>query len=179
VFAGSEADIFGKWVPTEWIQRILDIMRDTPQWEYLMLTKFPQRLSQFEWPDNVWAGTTIDTQARMRTASKWMPKVKAGVVWASCEPLLEEFKFDDEITLGWANFVVAGAQTKTIQPNGVGVVEAIPVTLPALVSLYNEVKSHNIRFYTKSNMTGPTVEPGDHHRQKVLPGIEPIRKFPR
>jgi hypothetical protein len=47
VFTGSMADIFGKWVPAEWIEAVLASIRKSPQWNFLMLTKFPSRMSEF------------------------------------------------------------------------------------------------------------------------------------
>ena len=64
VFTGSMTDLFGKWVPEKWIQAVLQVMEDNPQWNFLLLTKFPIRMSEFEYPDNVWLGTSVDGQRR-------------------------------------------------------------------------------------------------------------------
>jgi hypothetical protein len=45
VFVGSMADLFGKWVPQAWIDAVLTQVRNHPQWNFLVLTKFPQRLA--------------------------------------------------------------------------------------------------------------------------------------
>ena len=68
IFAGSLADLFGRWVPAEWIQAILDVFRACPGWIFIICTKFPQRLLEFEFPPNVWIGTTIDKQDRVASA---------------------------------------------------------------------------------------------------------------
>jgi hypothetical protein len=70
VFTGSMADIFGRWVPAEWIQAVLDQIRAAPDWNFLMLTKFPNRMTEFDFPKNVWAGTSIDLKARIPAAEK-------------------------------------------------------------------------------------------------------------
>lgn len=119
VFVGSMADLFGKWVPQDWIDAVFKEVEGRPDWNFLFLTKFPQRLAQQDWPDNAWVGTTVDIQARVRSAQRAFGNVKAGVRWLSCEPLLERLTFTDLSMFDW---VVIGAcskntQTPEIQPH--------------------------------------------------------------
>jgi protein gp37/ParB-like chromosome segregation protein Spo0J len=107
VFMCSMADMFGQWVPTEWIETILETVRENPQWNFLFLTKFPIRMAEFEYPDNAWLGTTVDLQARVKNAERAMRKVKAKVKWLSLEPLLESLQFEDLSTFNW--IVIGGA----------------------------------------------------------------------
>lgn len=93
IFAGSMADTFGRWVPAEWIRAILGIAAEARQWEFLMLTKFPKRMAEFEIPQNVWMGTTVDCQARVAGAEAAFERVQARVKWLSVEPMLEPLKF--------------------------------------------------------------------------------------
>src|SRR5262245_47723476 len=39
VFVCSMADLFGRWVPAEWIEAVLTEIRAAPQWNFLFLTK--------------------------------------------------------------------------------------------------------------------------------------------
>lgn len=107
VFVCSIADLFGQWVPREWIEAVLTGVRDNPQWNFLFLTKFPIRMAEFEYPDNAWLGTTVDLQARVKNAERAMRKVKAKVKWLSLEPLIEPLQFDDLSTFQWV--VIGGA----------------------------------------------------------------------
>jgi hypothetical protein len=66
VFTCSMADLFGRWVPREWIDAVLVEVAGNPQWNFLFLTKFPQRLPEFMFPSNAWVGTTVDAQAGSR-----------------------------------------------------------------------------------------------------------------
>ena len=43
IFVCSMADLFGEWVPDEWIQKIFEACADAPQHRYLFLTKNPKR----------------------------------------------------------------------------------------------------------------------------------------
>jgi protein gp37 len=112
VFVCSMADLFGKWVPQEWIDAVLAEVRGNPQWNFLFLTKFPRRLSQQEWPDNAWVGTTVDKQFRVEIAEKSFRDVRAGVKWLSCEPMLERLTFSSLEMFDW---VVVGGSSKSTQ----------------------------------------------------------------
>jgi len=113
VFVCSMADLFGKWVPLEWIQQVMDAMITNPQWTYLCLTKFPQRLKEINdlyggFPDHVWVGTSIDNQARVGLAERCFKEIDAKVKWLSCEPLIVPLRFEDLTGFDW---VVIGGQS--------------------------------------------------------------------
>jgi protein gp37 len=112
IFSDSMADLFGKWVPQEWIDAELAVARECPQWNFLYLTKFPQRMAQQNWPPNAWVGTSVDSQARARTAERVFRGVAAGVRWLSCEPLLERVTFS---TLEGFDWIVVGGATSSSQ----------------------------------------------------------------
>jgi len=101
VFTCNLADLFGKWVPSDLIKRVLEAAAKAPQWNFLFLTKFPQRLLEFEYPDNAWVGTTVDTQARIRPAEEAFQDVRAKVKWLSCEPMLERLTFAHLDRFNW------------------------------------------------------------------------------
>jgi hypothetical protein len=88
VFTCSMADLFGDWVPAEWIEAVLREIKNAPQWNFLCLTKFPKRMVEFDLPANFWAGTTVDLQSRVENAEDAFAKVKAGVRWLAVEPML-------------------------------------------------------------------------------------------
>jgi protein gp37 len=96
VFTCSMADLFGRWVPREWIEVVLEQERNNPQWNFLFLTKFPQRLVEFTFLPNAWLGTTVDLQCRVKNAEAAFAKLKNaghnGVRWLSVEPMLIQGK---------------------------------------------------------------------------------------
>jgi protein gp37 len=108
------ADMFGRWVPEEWIEAVLSQMRASPQWNFLCLTKFPKRMAEFDIPPNTWMGTTVDLQARVPAAEAAFAKVKAAVKWLSVEPMLEPLKFTRLDLFDW--IVVGGASRSTKTP---------------------------------------------------------------
>ena len=89
VFVCSMGELFGDWVPQEWIDKVFAVVRKSPQWTFLFLTKNPKRLPSIDWPENAWVGSTIDRQVRVKPVAQAMSSVGA-IRFVSCEPLLEE-----------------------------------------------------------------------------------------
>lgn len=155
VFTCSMADLFGRWVPAEWIEAVLEAVRDAPQWNFLFLTKFPVRMAEFDFPENAWVGTSVDCQARVANAEKSFRKVKAGVKWLSCEPLIEPLKFSD---LGAFDWVVLGGSSRSSQT---------PEWHPPRRWVYDieaQANKAGVRVYEKSNLW---------QRVRQYPGVEP------
>jgi len=61
VFVQSCGDLFGFWVPDLWIIKILERIREFPQTTFLLQTKNPARLFDFDIPRNCVLGTTIES----------------------------------------------------------------------------------------------------------------------
>ena len=114
VFVCSMADLFGGWVPDEWIEAVFAACRAAPEWTFLFLTKFPQRIAEFDIPRNAWIGTTVDLQARVANAEKAFAKVREkspdAKTWLSVEPMLEPLRFE---RLDLFDCVVIGGASKS------------------------------------------------------------------
>lgn len=61
VFVAAMGDIMGEWWPTEWILYVLDRIRSFPRADFLLCSKNPERYLDFDFPDNVILGTTLET----------------------------------------------------------------------------------------------------------------------
>lgn len=115
VFTCSMADLFGRWVPLEWIEWVMEVVADNAQWNFLFLTKFPQRFAELgELPPNAWMGTTVDCQSRVKNAEKAFSKVKGGTKWLSVEPMLTPIKFDKLELFNWV--VIGGSSPSAKTP---------------------------------------------------------------
>jgi protein gp37 len=165
VFAGSMTDWFGRWVPPEWIEAVLATMRDNQIWQFLCLTKFPKRMAEFDLPPNMWAGTTVDLQARVANAEAAFAKLAAknptGVRWLSIEPLLEPLKFKQLDLFKWV--VIGGASKSSKTP-------AFQPPFPWIIDIYAQAKAAGCQVYMKTNLLG--------NRVLELPFDAPIKKDP-
>lgn len=145
VFTGSMSDMFGRWVPEEWITAVLESISKAPEWNFLCLTKFPKRMTEFALPKNMWMGTTVDLQARVANAEKAFAKVKALVKWLSVEPMLEPLKFSRLDLFDW--IVIGGASSSTKTP------EWRP-PFAWIYDLVRQAREADVRVYFKTNLLG-------------------------
>lgn len=70
VFVSAMGDLFGDWVSSKWIKRVLKTIGKSPNTNFLLLTKNPKRFTEFKnFPDNVILGTTIETNRKYDVTS--------------------------------------------------------------------------------------------------------------
>lgn len=50
IFTVSMGDLFGEWVSPEWIDAVLQVVRECPQHTFIFLSKNPARYEIYEWP---------------------------------------------------------------------------------------------------------------------------------
>jgi protein gp37/ParB-like chromosome segregation protein Spo0J len=155
VFVCSMADLYGRWVPDEWIAKVHASMCANPQWQYITLTKFPARYVGLDMPPGAWVGTSVDEQKRVRIAEDAFRKIDGGMVkWLSLEPLKEPLEFTDLSVFDW---VVIGAQTETRQPDGVVPAFAPPFEWVARIVV--QALDAGCRVHLKPNLqTAPGME---------------------
>ena len=112
VFVCSMADLFGEWVPDEWIMEVFKAAEEAPQHRYIFLTKNPQRYGELakagklpKWKENWWLGSTIDSMK-----SKRYPGRLADNTFVSIEPLTE--RLDVGLgSFGGDGWIIIGAET--------------------------------------------------------------------
>ena len=173
VFVTSMGDLFGKWVPDEWIEKVFAAAHSSPDWEYLFLTKFPQRYVGLDLPPTAWIGTTVDDQYRVKIAEDAFRKIKGvRVKWLSLEPLLAPLKFTD---LSMFDFVVIGSQSATEQPNG-RVAESAP-PIEWVTRLTDQAHEAGCKVYQKPNLLGVT-DP-QHAGMKLIQEVPDLPPLPR
>lgn len=117
IFVCSMADLFGEWVPDEWIKALFDACRKAPQHRYLFLTKNPARYDALEdagliTPDdqNFWLGSTVTVETR-----DWLHGCSWMHTFESCEPMLAPWptarKPNEKYRDWWPEWVIFGAET--------------------------------------------------------------------
>ena len=115
VFVNSMSDLFGEFVPDEYISKVFDVMRSTPQHTYQVLTKRAGRMREWvrgrPWlasAFNIWLGVSVED------AEYGLPRVgllrgtKAAVRFLSIEPLLERLP---ELDLAGIDWVIVGGES--------------------------------------------------------------------
>jgi protein gp37 len=149
VFVCSMADLFGAWVPQEWIDQVVASTVANPQWEYLYLTKFPQRYDRLQLPASGWIGASVDEQHRVEPTLAAMRKISGvKVKWLSLEPLLEPIKFS---TLEGIDMIVIGAQSQNIGQN-----PAFSPPFEWVADLVATARRDGCKVWLKTNLLGET-----------------------
>ncbi|HEY9115591.1 MAG TPA: phage Gp37/Gp68 family protein [Bacteroidales bacterium] len=91
VFVNSMSDLFHHEVPDEFIQQVFEVMNETPQHKYQLLTKRPERIKSLEnklvWTDNIWLGTSVENE-RVTQRIQDLINSPAKTKFLSCEPLI-------------------------------------------------------------------------------------------
>jgi len=111
IFVGSMADLFGEWVPDEWLAAIFRACHDAPQHVYMFLTKNPERYTELAenglLPEekNFWWGTTAPTPE----TPFWYSQ--GHNTFVSIEPILAPFEADGAKALAHTDWVIVGAMT--------------------------------------------------------------------
>lgn len=119
IFVCSMADLFGNWVPDDWITKVLDACRAAPQHRYLFLTKNPDRYDKLEdagiireTDQNFWLGSTVTVETRDKLHYN-----STMHTFQSCEPMLAPWPKagkPNPVSLwhGWLpEWVIFGAET--------------------------------------------------------------------
>ena len=59
------SDLFHPDVPDDYIRQVFEVIADTPQHQYQVLTKRSKRLAdvgpRLDWPPNLWMGVSIES----------------------------------------------------------------------------------------------------------------------
>lgn len=111
VFVCSMADMFGAWVPNEWIEMVFKACEAAPWHRYLFLTKNPKRYCELahtgKLPEgsNYWYGSTVTRPGDMRFIGSQRYNT-----YVSAEPLLAPLNagLGD---LGRDKWIIIGAET--------------------------------------------------------------------
>lgn len=106
IFVVDTGDMFGNWIPEEWIEQIFETVKKCDWHTFQFLTKNPKRLIRYEFPDNAWVGTSVNSDEDRKRAES-IKKAKARVKFLSIEPLLGPVTFD----LKGIDWIIIGAQT--------------------------------------------------------------------
>lgn len=122
IFVCSMADMFGEWVPDEWIEEIFEVCKKNPQHSYLFLTKNPQRYFDLEeseklpQAENMWFGASVTNRQQLKNAEEWIGQLDGHTnTFLSVEPLLEDLseckEWEKMMCYRYVKWVIVGMET--------------------------------------------------------------------
>jgi protein gp37 len=143
IFVCSMADLFGEWVPREWIEAILETVRAYPRHTFHFLTKNPKRLANFNpWLPNAWAGATATDQGMMDEAVERLRLVERARTYISCEPLLAPVILPKDAGIDWLLIGALTGAKKSQSPHS------------WVESLVDSAKDQKVAVFVKNNLKG-------------------------
>lgn len=140
IFVCSMSDLFHENVPFNFIDKVFEVIRLTPQHRYQVLTKRAERMAEYfnvrSVPQNVWLGVTVESlQYKFRI--EYLRSIPASVHFLSCEPLLAPL---GELNLNGIEWVIVGGESGP---------HARPMMEEWVVDIKRQVNSQNAAFFFK------------------------------
>ncbi len=115
VFVNSMSDLFGEFVPDDFLIQVFDVMRRTPQHTYQVLTKRAERMrawtrnqSWLRGASHIWLGVSVEDRKYGLPRVKHLREATAAVRFLSIEPLLEPLGRIDLRSIDW---VIVGGES--------------------------------------------------------------------
>lgn len=170
IFVCSMSDIFHEDVPFDFVDRMFDIIRSTPQHRYQILTKRAERMAEYfetrSVPDNVWLGVTVEAKSS-RFRIDLLRNLSASVKFLSCEPLVEDLGNIDLTEIDW---VIVGGESGP---------QARPMQESWAINIMKQVEEQGARFFFKQWGTwgADGIKRNKHANGKLLKG-EIIQEMP-
>ena len=140
-FVNSMSDIFHKDMPEEYLESIFDVIKETTQHTYQILTKRADRMYQYlserEIPDNIWLGVTVENRKDGLPRIDKLRKLQASVLFLSVEPLIEDLGI---INLGNIDWVIVGGESGN---------KARPMEKSWVLNIKQQCEGNNVAFFFK------------------------------
>jgi protein gp37 len=141
IFVCSMSDLFHEDVPFSFIERVMNVIEQTPQHRYQLLTKRAERMHDFFnyygiIPSNVWLGVTVENK-KAKYRIDHLRNLNASVKFLSCEPLLEDLGIIDLTNIDW---VIVGGESG---------IQARPMKGDWAINIESQAKANNVAFFFK------------------------------
>ncbi len=111
IFVCSMADLFGRWVPDEWIEEVFRACAAAPQHNYIFLTKNPRRYISLakagKLPKEHWYGWTVTDKGNTHRNTLY----EEYNTFVSFEPLLADPCYFDYIEIPLIRWAIIGAES--------------------------------------------------------------------
>lgn len=133
-------DLFHPDVPDEFIDKVMTIIRNTPQHIYQLLTKRAERMSKYfsshSIPQNAWLGVTVENSEYFGRIDL-LRNLSASVRFLSCEPLLGPL---ENMNLNGINWIIVGGESGPY---------ARPMKEEWVLNIQRQAQANNIPFFFK------------------------------
>ena len=136
VFVNSMSDTFHEKISDDQIIKILESCAKNKPHIFQILTKRTDRLSCFNYPENVWLGVTVENKDAKERID-FLKRTDAKVKFLSCEPLVGDL---GELNLEGIDWVIVGGESG---PN------ARPMHPDWVRNIQKQCEKQNVAFFFK------------------------------
>ena len=111
-FVNSMSDLFHEQMPDKFLDDIFEVIEQTPQHIYQILTKREDRMFEYlvnkTIPKNIWLGATVENRKDGLPRIDKLRSLDASIKFLSVEPLLEDL---GKINLSGIDWVIVGGES--------------------------------------------------------------------
>ena len=140
-FVNSMSDLFHEKMTDNYLNKILEIIKVTPQHIYQILTKRENKMfdtfKSTKIPENIWLGVTVENKKSGLSRIDKLRKLNASVKFLSIEPLLENL---GEINLKGIDWVIVGGESGQ---------KARPMEPDWVLNIKKQCEKQNVAFFFK------------------------------
>lgn len=139
-FVNSMSDLFHENMPFDYLDRVFDTIRRTPQHHYQILTKRANILVDYfkdrQVPDNVWLGVTVES-VEVKYRMDILRSIPAKIRFISMEPLVSDL---GELDLTDIHWIIVGGESGN---------QARPMDETWAVNIKKQCEEQNVAFFFK------------------------------
>ncbi|GAB7140624.1 phage Gp37/Gp68 family protein [Deferribacterales bacterium RsTz2092] len=140
-FVNSMSDLFHEDVSFDFIDKIFDVICQTPKHHYQILTKRAEIMHNYfnlrKVPDNVWVGVTVEDKKNGVPRMDCLREIDANIRFISAEPLLEDL---GELNLNGIHWVIVGGESG---------VSARPMDASWALNIKDQCEQKGVNFFFK------------------------------
>lgn len=162
IFVNSMSDLFWEAIPDTYRDQVVDVMTDTPQHQYQVLTKRPEAMLRYSQrrrlPSNFWAGVTIESNRHVGRADL-VRHIDVPIRFISAEPILDDLSRLDLTDIQW--LITGGESGRHLhdaalrqrrglaEPDQRGRWQPMPARIPWIRELRDRALRHRTAFFHK------------------------------
>ncbi len=140
-FVNSMSDLFHEEVPDDFIRLAFDVMNNTPQHTYQILTKRAERLAKFfdsyQAPRNAWPGVSVEDMKYGLPRIDHLRNIPVHIRFLSVEPLLQDL---GDIDLSGIHWVIVGGESGS---------KSRPMKQEWVVNVQRQCEQQSVAFFFK------------------------------
>lgn len=140
-FVNSMSDLFHPEIPGDYVDKVMEVIRDTPRHQYQILTKRAAAMSRYfskrKVPGNAWLGVTVENRRHGVPRIRHLRGIDASTRFLSIEPLLEDL---GALTLDGINWVIVGGESGR---------QARPMSKAWVDAIHTQCEKQEVPFFFK------------------------------